>query len=205
MNIEDEFDDDVDLLQSPFLIESVDNDPVNKYRKEFLRSDEPPLRVYIDRIGEDFGSDVLAIYKKSNPSFCSSVRVRFENERGVGDGPVREFFSLLMGMVQNGFPLEESQVTLVFEGQADHKVPIPNALLCSSGFFISVERMMAHSFLHAGPAVYGLSPAVVDYWISDSIDAITIEDVPDFELRQALVEVSCKKVLSRFPILSSLF
>ena len=123
----------------------------------------------------------------------------------MGDGPVREFFSLLMGMVQNGFPLEESQVTLVFEGQADHKVPIPNALLCSSGFFISVGRMMAHSFLHAGPAVYGLSPAVVDYWISDSIDAITIEDVPDFELRQALVEVSCKKVLSRFPILSSLF
>lgn len=65
--------------------------------------------------------------------------------------------------------------------------------------------MMAHSFLHAGPAVYGLSPAFIDYLISDSIDAMTIFDVPDFELRQTLVEVSCKKVLSRFPILSSLF
>lgn len=100
----------------------------------------PPLRVFVDRIGEEFGSDVLAIYKKPNPSFCSSVRVRFQNERAVGDGPVREFFSLLMEMVQNGFPLEESQVALVFEGQADHKLPVPNALLCSSGFFISVGR-----------------------------------------------------------------
>lgn len=50
--------------------------------------------------------------------------------------------------------------------------------------------MMAHSFLHAGPAVYGLSPAFINYLISDSIDAMTILDVPDFELRQALVEVS---------------
>lgn len=75
VNIEDDLDDDLDLLQSPFLIESVDNDPVNKYRKEFLRSDVPPLRVFVDRIGEEFASDVLAIYKKPNSSFCSSVRV----------------------------------------------------------------------------------------------------------------------------------
>ena len=127
---------------------------------------------------EEFASDVLTIYKKPNSGLCSSLRVKFENER-----------------VQNGFPLEESQLTLVFEGETDHKVPVPNALLCGGGFFKSAGRMMAHSFLHGGPPMYGISPAVVDYWCSDSIDSLTIEDVPDYELRQALIEVSCNFAL----------
>ena len=109
--------------------------------------------VYINRLQEEFASDVFTSYKKSSPGFCSGVRVKFENERGVGDGPVRAFFSLLMGMVQNGFPLDETHLSLVFEGQADHKVPVSNALLCSSGFFKSVGRMVAHSFLHGGPTL----------------------------------------------------
>lgn len=46
-----------------------------------------------------------------------------------GGGPVREFFSLRMGMVQNGFPPQESKLTLLFEGQVDHKVPVPNVIL----------------------------------------------------------------------------
>ena len=90
----------MDLLQSPLSIESGSKDPVSKYRERFLRLDEPPLRVHINRLQEEFASDVFTIYKKSNPGFYSNVRVKFENERGVGDGPVREFFSLLMGMVQ---------------------------------------------------------------------------------------------------------
>lgn len=120
----DDFDDDLDLLQSPCSVEGV-----TKYRRQFLKLDEPPLRVFIDRMQVEFACDEMNIYKKPNPSFCSSVRVRFDNERALGDGPVREFFSLLMGMVQNDFPLEEYKLTLVFEGQVDHKVPVPNAIL----------------------------------------------------------------------------
>lgn len=85
--------------------------------------------MFIDRMQVEFASDEMNIYQKPNPSFCSSARLRFDNERALGDRPVREFFSLLMGMVQNGFPLEESKLTLVFEGQIDHKVPVPNAIL----------------------------------------------------------------------------
>ena len=195
-NTRDDFgEDDMDLLQSPFNVETNSVDYAVRYRGHVLKPDGPPLRIYINRLQEEFASDVLTIYKKPNSGLCSSLRVKFENERGVGEGPVREFFSLLIGMVQNGFPLEESQLTLVFEGETDHKVPVPNALLCGGGFFKSAGRMMAHSFLHGGPPIYGISPAVVDYWCSDSIDSLTIEDVPDYELRQALIEVSCNFVL----------
>lgn len=75
------------------------------------------MRIYINRLQEEFASDVLTIYKKPSLGLFSSLRVKFENERGVGEGPVQEFFSLLMGMVQNGFLLEEAQQTLVFEGE----------------------------------------------------------------------------------------
>ena len=57
------------------------------------------------------------------------------------------------------------------------------------------ERMMAHSFLHGGTPIHGISSAVVDYWCSDSIDSLTTEDVPNFELRQALIELSCNFAL----------
>ena len=141
----------MDLLQSPFCVESNGVASAISYQRQILKSDEPPLRIYINRFQDEFTSDVLTIYKKPNSSPCSNLRVNFENERRVGDGPVREFFSLLMGMVQSGFPLGDSQPTLVFEGQEGHKVPVPNALLCSSGFFTSVGRMIAYSFPHGGP------------------------------------------------------
>ena len=39
--------------------------------------------------------------------------------------------------------------------------------------------MIAHLLLHGRPAVYSISPTVIEYWFSDSIDGITIEDIPD--------------------------
>ena len=86
--------------------------------------------------------------------------MRFGNERAVEDGPVREFFSILMGMVQYGFPLEVSKLTLVFEEQTiwfQFQMPFS----CSSGFFPSFGRMIAHLCLHGGPTVYGISPALM--------------------------------------------
>lgn len=50
--------------------------------------------------------------------------------------------------------------------------------------------MIAHSFLHGGPAVYGTSPAVIEYWFSDSIDAITIKDIPDLNYNKPLLRLA---------------
>lgn len=180
----------------PTFVMGEANDPVTaitKHRQQTLNEDSPPppMRIYINRMKEEFSADVLTIYKKPNPGLRSTLRVKFENEAAVGEGPVREVFSTLMGFLQDGFPLDsEEQLTMIIKGQEDHKLPIPNALLCNAGFYTSVGRMIAHSNLHGGPLLYGLSPAVVEFWCKDSINAVTIEDVPDYELREALVEVS---------------
>lgn len=148
------------------------------------------MRICVNQMKEEFSADVLTIYKKPNPGLNSTLRVKFENEAAVGEGPVREFFSTLMGFLHDGFPLDgagQGQLTMIFEG---HKLPIPNALLRNAGFYTSVGRMIAHSFLHGGPPLCGLSPAVVEFWCKDSINAVTIDDVPDYELREALMEVS---------------
>ncbi|CAH3146691.1 unnamed protein product [Porites lobata] len=189
---------DSDLMQSPFEAHvssstvSTCTDPVAQYKQETLDENGPPLRIYVNRMTEEFTADVLSIYKKANPCFRSNLRVQFENERAVGEGPVREFFSILMGFVQNGLYVDDpGRLTMLFEGQTDHKIPVPNALLCNSGLYTSVGRMIAHSFLHGGPPLYGLSPAVLEFWTRESIsEAVTMEDIPDYDLRQALKQLS---------------
>lgn len=183
---------DEELLQPTFGVDRS-KDPIFMYRQQTLNENAPPMRTYVNWMNEEFTGDVLAIYKKPNPELNSTLRVKFENEVAVGEGPVREFFSTLMGFLHDGFPLDgadQGKLTKVFEGEEDHKLPIPNALLRNAGFYTSVGRMIAHSFLHGGPPLYGLSPAVVEFWCQDSINAVTIDDVPDYDLREALREVS---------------
>ena len=188
---------DRDLMQSAFEARassstlSTCTDPVAQYKQETLDENGPPLRIYVNRMTEELTADVLSIYKKGNPCFRSNLRVKFENEGAVGEEPVREFFSILMGFIQNGLYLDDpGRLTMLFEGETDHKIPVPNALLCNSGLYTSVGLMIAHSFLHGGPPLYGLSPAVLEFWTRESIsEVVTIEDIPDYDLRQALKEV----------------
>ena len=107
----------MDLLQSPFSVETNGVDSAVRYRRRFLKPDGPPLRIYINRLQEEFATDVLTIYKKPNSGLFSSLRVKFENERGVGEGPVREFFSLLMGMVSEWFSVRRGTANLSVRGR----------------------------------------------------------------------------------------
>ena len=158
-------------------------------------------------MASDFANDVLAIYKAPNSKLLSPFSVKFENETSVGGGPVREFFSLLMSMIMNGFLLEgeNKPLTLVFEGEADHKVPVANSLLRSIGFYKSIGRMIGHSFLHGGPPVFGLSSAVIDYLIDvnkESLPTFEVADIPDIDLRNDLLEVQFN--LSRVQLITLL-
>ena len=142
----------------------------------------------------DFANDVLEVYKKPVTKLCSPFSIKFENETSVGSGPIREFFSILMNMLIDGFPLdgENNPVTLVFEGEDDHKVPVANSLLQRTGFYKLVGKMIAHSFIHNGPPVFGVSQAVVDYMLAetDEISLLELADISDIDLRNALVEVN---------------
>ena len=148
-------------------------DPITMYRQQTLNGNTPPMRIYINRTKEEFSADMLTIYKKPNAGLRSILRVKFENEAAVGKGPVREFFSTLMGFLHDGRP----------QTSYPQCCPLQGWILYKCG------RMIAHSFLHVGPQLYGLSLAVVEFWCQDSINAVTIGDVPDYELREALREV----------------
>lgn len=169
------------------------NDVIKEYQTSLIKKG-PYFRAYVNRMTSDFTNDVLTIYKAPNEKLCSPFAVKFENEISVGDGPVREFFSLLMSMVMDGFPVDgqKKPLTLIFEGENDHKVPVANSLLRRTGFYKATGRMIAHSFLHGGPPVFGLSEAVIEYWAAkdrDFIPNLEIADVPDIDLRNALTQV----------------
>ena len=126
---------------------------------------------------------------------CAQPKVVFEEELAVGEGPRREYFSILMKLINCGFNISggSDKVTQIFEGEMDHKIPIADALLAQAGFYKTVGKMFAHIYLHGGPLFYGLSPAIV-HWFSyekfdDNPPPLVIRDVPDFELRTLLEQV----------------
>ena len=57
----------------------------------------------------------------------------------------------------------------------------------SSGCFKMVGKLLAHSVLHGGAGLPGLSPAVTKYLVSGSVtdaaDLVTVDDIPDIDLR----------------------
>ena len=61
--------------------------------------------------------------------------------------------------------------------------------------------MIAHSFLHGGFPFVGMSKAVIAYIITSSVDEalpyLTIEDVPDFTVREIMQEAADGAIFQR--------
>ena len=152
-------------------------------------------RIHVSHLQEDFTSDVFAFYKNPNADLRAQVKVVFEEELAVGEGPRREYFSILMKLISCRFNIRggSNKVTQVFEDEMDHKDPIADALLAQAGFYRTVGKMLGHVYHHGGPLLYGLSPAIV-HWLSyENLDEnpppLVVRDIPDFELRTLLEQV----------------
>lgn len=142
---------------------------------------------------EDLKMDIFSVYKNPNTSLRARPRVRFEGEEGVGAGPTREFLVSAIKIAQDGIGFSPKPV-LYFEGETDHKLPIHNQGLRQTGSFQAIGRILGHSFLHDGPTLCGLSPAVKNYFtykagddVSTNALPLEIKDIPDVEL-QILLE-----------------
>lgn len=57
--------------------------------------------------------------------------------------------------------------------------------------FLVAGRMIGHSFLHGGPRLSGLSPAVIHVLLGGSPETatITLEDCPDLDIRETISTV----------------
>ena len=149
---------------------------------------------------DELKKDILSHYKDSQCKLKAKPRVRFEGEEGVGSGPIREFLLCTMLIPQDGIGGIRKPV-IFFEGEQDHLIPIHDQTLRCTGSFKAFGRIIGHSFIHGGPVLYGLSPAIKRYWALTAkagdedpdfetlTASISISDLPDVDLRQHILQV----------------
>ena len=125
----------------------------------------------------------------------ATPRVRFDGEDAFGEGPVREFRTHAIKIVEEGPPSSSAGKPITFfEGEPDHRIPVHDSALQLTGSFKAVGRIIGHAVLHGGPGLTGLSPAIKHY-LSHAPDnqephPLTLEDIPYTDLRSLITEVS---------------
>lgn len=171
---------------------------LKQFQMDIVEEDKPVQRISVCRMEgtAELRKDIIGVYKNSKTSLRAIPRVRFEEEDGVGSGPVREFLMNAVKIVEEGIPSSGKHL-LFLEGERDHRVPVHDQSLRLTGAFKALGRIIGHSILHGGPGVYGLSPAIKSYFSTAEDDSdhqqpppVVLEDVPDMELRQLISEVS---------------
>lgn len=102
-----------------------------------------------------------------------------------GGGLTKEFFHLVLTKLRDGDP---SIGISLFEGAADHIVPIHCTSSLDSGLFHLFGKILAHSILHAGMSFVGMAPSIAKYIATRSMDEaatlVSIEDISDLEYRE---------------------
>ncbi|XP_034152221.1 G2/M phase-specific E3 ubiquitin-protein ligase-like isoform X2 [Esox lucius] len=131
--------------------------------------------------------------------FCQTVHC-VTGDCAIGQGVTRFFFSKCMEKLKSGFCINfaNSNVTRLFEGEPGHLVPSASHFLVESDMFMVAGRMVGHSFLHGGPCLLGLSPAVVHVLLGGSPETatVTLQDCPDLDIRETIDLLDGGSILS---------
>lgn len=139
-------------------------DAIVEYQKQKISEDLPKQRFIVCRVDDkgELCRDIIGIYKKPDLKLRAIPKVMFEEEDGVGSGPVRDFLVLSVRVADEGIPSTsvKSKPLLFFEGQQDHRLPVHDQSLRLPGTSKTLGRIIGHSILHGGPGLHGLSPAV---------------------------------------------
>ncbi|XP_076848299.1 uncharacterized protein LOC143493638 [Brachyhypopomus gauderio] len=158
-----------------------------------------PLKLKMDirDTEEDRERALLSFYKEQREWACP-LQCALDGDAAVGQGVVRYFLTTIISKLQFGFSLNLGGTgrTLLFEGQPDHLVPATSESLIESNLFQVAGRMLGHSFLHDGPCVTGLSPAIIHVLFNGDPEMATIvtEDCPDLHIRSIIEmvhEIAC--------------
>ncbi|KAK1172655.1 hypothetical protein AOXY_G5289 [Acipenser oxyrinchus oxyrinchus] len=146
------------------------------------------LRMDIRESLEDQERALMTFYKA--PKWACPLKCTLEGDTAVGEGVSRYFFSKTISKLQFGFNLNlgNTEVTRLFEREPDHLVPSTSQFLLESDIFLMAGRMIGHSFLHGGPCLSGMSPAIIHVLFGGTPETATIqlEDCPDLDLRSTI-------------------
>ncbi|CAM4569623.1 unnamed protein product [Leuciscus chuanchicus] len=133
---------------------------------------------------------LICFYKKPNVEWARPLNCRLEGDAAIGEGVSRFFLSTCMNKLKSGFCFNfaNTAVTHLFDGQPGHLVPSASQFLVESDMFAMAGRMVGHSFVHGGPCLSGLSPAVVHVLFGGSPETATVtpEDCPDLDIRETI-------------------
>ena len=68
-----------------------------------------------------------------------------------------------------------------FEGEDNHKILVHDHALRCTGAFLAIGRIIGHSILHSCLFVYGVSQAILQYWVltgEGEIDDLSLDSLP---------------------------
>lgn len=148
--------------------------------------------ISVDRTSPKLFRSLFAKYKRAEMNLNARPEVEFDGEPGVDAGSLtREYFSMLMELLRNG---GKSSMPPLFEGEEGHTIPVHSVDALSSGCFYIAGQMIAHSVLHGGVGIVGMSKAVSRYIASEGNDAeqaspfLSLADIPDLNTRNVLLQ-----------------
>ncbi|CAL8376043.1 unnamed protein product [Arctogadus glacialis] len=150
------------------------------------KEDERNLKVKLDMAEdeEDREGQIINFYKTPN------IHAKLQGDVAIGDGVARHFLSLVIHKLKHGFAIDvgNSCGAMLFEGQSDHLVPSSSKIFMQNDMFIMAGRMIGHAFLHSGPRLTGLSPAVLHVLAGGTPQTATIalEDINDIDVRETI-------------------
>ena len=149
--------------------------------------------VTINRMQISMIQQLMRIYKNPKLDLKKPLDVDFVGEQGADvGGPTKEFFHQAICALTKVDPLYNLQL---FGGQEGHLIPLYGIDVISSGCFEMAGKLLAHSILHGGPGLSGLSPCIIKYLTTGSVDKardlVTIDDLYDTDLREILETQVC--------------
>lgn len=159
--------------------------------KELLKRNKDSQKLFLsvdirkDKVEQD--KELLDFYTRNNIQWASPLECRLKGDVATGSGVERHMLSTVIFKLISGFHINLGGMTItkLFEGEPDHLIPSISQVLLEKDMFTVAGRMIGHSFLHQGPSLPGLSPAIIHVLFGGSEETcpITVADCPDTDLR----------------------
>ncbi|XP_058636673.1 uncharacterized protein LOC131543396, partial [Onychostoma macrolepis] len=157
---------------------------------------QPTLFLSLDSRDTDEERDrsLISFYKQQREKnqWAAPFNCHIQGDAAIGIGVTRHILSTTIAKLKHGFKLNYGNAaeTTLFEGEIDHLLPTASAVLVESELFEMAGRMIGHSLINQGPALSGLSLAIVHSLTGGTKDTATtnlcLEDCPDIEQRETI-------------------
>ncbi|KAK9515299.1 hypothetical protein VZT92_025954 [Zoarces viviparus] len=166
------------------------------------------LSVDVRQDEEEQDRTLVTFYKTDDVRWTSPLRCKLQGDVATGSGVDRHMMSTVMFKLMSGFHINfgSAAIAKVFEGEPDHLIPSVSDDLLENNMFTVAGRMIGHSFLHRGPSVSGLSPAIIHILFGGSMETapVTIRDCPDFDVRDTVTMLEGDDELKEFDAIHQL-